>query len=276
MKRRTLSRKKRVVRKVRRAPYVPKPEVKILQHPILDLDTNQTAPAVESIPGGIAVAGSVSQKNMTVFIPQNWRSNVQGTAQDEIIGRRMYVQSMKQMFRFNFDGCRNNPVNPRFRIIHGWCVAQTLAQGSPMNQSPNIQPVSTWGQPTWYETCVKTNLAQQLQFKLTTPNTKVIKVLSDRSYFARGTAGASDGTQMTFNRVAIEFTKYWPMKRQLNLKEAPAAGDPPTASDQMVPQMQEPIPFLAVIWDNASDFSLGTNNDVIHVEHRAQLRVLDN
>jgi len=80
---------------------------------------------------------------------------------------------------------------------------------------------------------------------------------------------------MTFNRIAIEFTKYWPMKRQLNLKKAPAAPDG-TPSEQMVPQQQEPIPFVAVFWDNASDFSLGTNNDIIHAEHRSQFRVLDN
>ena len=64
------------------------------------------------------------------------------------------------------------------------------------------------------------------------------------------------------------------MKRQLNMKIAPASAGTP--SEQLIPQQQEPIPFLAFIWDNASDFSLGASNDIIRVEHRSQLRVLDN
>ena len=268
----------------RRAAYVPKPEVKIFQDPPLDLDTNQIEPASVDFVGGSMPSQSVSLVRTLVAIPQPWAVANQGTGQAELIGRRCYVQSLKQQFRVSFDGIRNNPINPRFRVIHGWCVNQSIAQGTPMTTSPNNTPVQVWGQPSWHQACVQTNVAQQLQFKLTTPNTKVLKILSDRVYFIKATAGAyrpADPTatppleaQPTFNRVAIEFTKYWPMKRQLNWKEAPSHEQ--TASEQFVPQQQEPIPFTAFIWDNATSFSNDGHTDVIKIESRAQMRVLDN
>jgi hypothetical protein len=275
VKRKVSSRRKAPRKTARRAAaYVPKPEVKIFQDPALDLDTNQIEPASVNFVGGSMPAGSVSLVRTLVTVPAPWALANQGTGQAELIGRRCYVQSLKQMFRINFDGIRNNPINPRLRVIHGWCVNQSIAQGTPMTTSPNMAPVQVWGEPSWHQACCQTNVAQQLQFKLTTPNTKVLKVLSDRVYFAKSTAGANEGAQMTFNRIAIEFTKYWPMKRQLNWKEAPSQSG--TASEQFVPQQQEPIPFTAFIWDNATSFSNDGSTDVIKIESRAQMRVLDN
>lgn len=274
----SMKRKAAPRRKAARAKksYRPKPEVKIFQDPQLDTDTNQVAPSIINFTGGLAPSGSVSVVKTLIQVPAPWALAVQGTGQEELLGRRCYVQSLKQMFRLSFDNLKGLSLNPRLRIIHGWCLGQVIAQGTPMSQPPNAPPVQVWGDPQWHNACVSTNVAQQLQYKLTTPNTKILKILSDSFYVAKATAGAgaanATGIDLQYTRTAIEFTKWWPMKRQLNWKEAP--GGLGTSSGIFVPQQQEPIPFCAIIWDNADEFSAGGLD--IKVETRSQMRVQDN
>jgi hypothetical protein len=213
-------------------------------------------------------------KNLTVFIPHNWGFNVQGTSQGDIVGRQLYVQSMKHQFRLNFCGLTADVTNPRLRIIHGWVLSQTPAQGTPIVAATATS--SVWGDAEYPTDVVTSHLAQQLQFPLTKPNTKVVRVLSDRFYVPRATAGATAGGGSAgnprFTRTFIEFTKYWKMGRKLNLKIAPAKDG--TKSEFMRPQMQEPIPFTAIYWDNSAVPKLSASN--IEVLHRSSLRVIDN
>jgi len=126
---------------------------------------------------------------MTVFIPHNWEYNVQGTSQQDILGRQLYVKTMKHQFRVSFSGTVNDPMNPRLRIIHGWCKRQSFAAGTPMTAV--TAPTSTWGDTKYCTDCVNTHLAQQLQYPLTKPNTQVLRVLSDKFYVPRATGGAT-------------------------------------------------------------------------------------
>lgn len=276
MKRKTSYRKKRVVRKARRAPaYVPKPEVKILQWPAIDLDTNAVAPAQSAIDLGAQV-GAESATRMNVYIPHRWQVVFQGTKQNQIQGRQYYCQSMKHMFRLSFDQMTAATPNPRVRVIHGWCTPQVIAQGTPMTLAGNVQPASNWGDVSFHEDVVRTNVAQQLQHKLTTPNSRILKILSDKFIVFGSSAGsgASQGTS-TFQRNAREFTHYWKMARKVHLKETPVIEG--AASTTFVPIQQEPIPFTAFIWDNAPSFGeQGTSTYRIAVEERSILRVIDN
>lgn len=267
MKRKASSRKKRVVRRVRPAAYVPKPEVKILTYPILDEDTNQNAPNSSTI-STIVAADFPGDKKMSIYIPQNWQFNTQGTSQQDILGRQCFVQSMKHQFRLSFTGCNGDPMNPRLRIIHGWVKRQSFAVGTPMD-SASI-PSSTWGDTSYFFDCVKTHLAQQLQFALTKPNTQVVQVLSDKFYVPRATAGANTGTAAKFTRTAIETTSYWKMGRKLNMKIKPAHLG---TQDYFCPQQTEQIPFTAFIWDNAS---LQVSASTYKIQERSTLRVIDN
>ena len=145
-----------------------------------------------------------------------------------------------------------------------------------MTQGANVQPSSNWGDAEFHQDVVRTNLAQQLQFNLTTPNSRILKIISDKFIVFGSSAGsgASQGTS-TFQRNAREFTHYWKMGRKVNLKEVPVIEA--KASEVFVPIQQEPIPFTAFIWDNAAAFGVqGTSTYRIQVEERSILRVIDN
>jgi hypothetical protein len=98
MKRKSSYRKRAPVRKARRASFVPKPEVKTLEFPILDLDTNNNAPLTVNVPTTVAPSFP-GGKNMTVFIPHNWQFNTQGTDQQSILGRQLYSPKASMLQR---------------------------------------------------------------------------------------------------------------------------------------------------------------------------------